>query len=557
MLRCTGLVQGRPSCIYGERSQRDAYLGSMDKLTRFVKEQSLQRTENTHKPEELVQWLLDLGSRGEKAAADMGYATTVGTMVHDRNDEVAAAAITALGDMGQEGMKYMGQIASGLNRGPEVIQAAATALAQFGQQAGAYEGNLAACLLRTTDESTQAAVIAALGAIGAESEATMLAKYLDDSSAAVAGAACQALGYLPQGAQEASRIAKKLQDPATRFAAVSALGKLGGGVVQKYIQEITACLKDKDSLTRQAAANTLAASSESVLSSQAGASYIATLLKDEDPGIRCSAALSLGKLGPQAAAHAADVAKLLGDNAEDDSESYLAVGGGSLRSPAMLRRPKCAALASLALMNASSYVSDMAMCLRDKTYEVRLCALEALMEMGEAASKQSTSIMATMEDDVYIVRLKACQCIAALQAQDVMDNLPDLFKDEAPSVREAALEALASCPEIAKKYCSQVFKCLEDEYGFVRAAALRALSSMDSVGQGYASAIAGELGNQDPHARAAACEALGKFGDYGAAFAEEIEACQTDDVPMVRAAATHALAQLGLSRIRGLENGAE
>lgn len=310
-------------------------------------------------------------------------------------------------------------------------------------------------------------------------------------------------------------------------------------------------------MTRQAAANTLAAASEPVLNSQAGAPYIATLLKDADPGIRCSAALSLGKLGPQASSHASEVAKLLGDDAEDSSESYLAVGGGSLRSPATLRRPKCAALAALALMNASSHVSDMAMCLRDKAYEVRLCALEALMEMGEAASKQSTSIMATMEDDVYIVRLKACQAIAALQAQDVMDNLPDLFKDEAPSVREAALEALASCPDIGKKYCSQVFKCLEDEYGVVRAAALRALASMDTVGQGYASAIAAELGNQDPHARAAACEALGKFGDYGAAFADEIESCQTDEVPMVRAAAAHAMAQLGLSRVRGLENGSE
>lgn len=529
----------------------------MDKLTRFVKEQSLQRTENTHKPEELVQWLLDLGSRGEKSAADMGYATTVGTMVHDRNDEVAAAAITALGDMGQEGMKYMTQIASGLNRSPEVCQAAATALAQFGKQAAAYEGHLTTCLMRSLDEPTQAAVIAALGAVGAESEATTLAKYLDDNSAAVVAAACQALGYLPQGVQEAPRIAKKLQDPKTRFAAVSALGKLGSGVVQKYIQEITSCLKDKDSLTRQAAANTLAAASEPVLNSQAGAPYIATLLKDADPGIRCSAALSLGKLGPQASSHASEVAKLLGDDAEDSSESYLAVGGGSLRSPATLRRPKCAALAALALMNASSHVSDMAMCLRDKAYEVRLCALEALMEMGEAASKQSTSIMATMEDDVYIVRLKACQAIAALQAQDVMDNLPDLFKDEAPSVREAALEALASCPDIGKKYCSQVFKCLVDEYGVVRAAALRALASMDTVGQGYASAIAAELGNQDPHARAAACEALGKFGDYGAAFADEIESCQTDEVPMVRAAAAHAMAQLGLSRVRGLENGSE
>mmetsp|Transcript_38968 Transcript_38968/g.72491 ORF Transcript_38968/g.72491 Transcript_38968/m.72491 type:complete len:531 (-) Transcript_38968:76-1668(-) len=529
----------------------------MDKLTKFVKEQSLQRTENTHRPEELVQWLLELGSRGEQAAADFGYANTAGSMVHDRNDEVATAAITALGDMGQEGMKYMRQIASGLARSPQVCTAAATALAQFGKQAAEYESDLALCLERVTDEAAKAAVIVALGAIGAEGEAAALAKYLDDKSAAVSAAACQALGHLPsKGLEEAPRIAKKLQDPSTRFGAVSALGKLGGGSVEKYIPEIAECLKDKDSLTRQAAANTLAAAADAVLKSTSGASFIAGLLKDAAPGVRCAAALSLGKLGPRASSYAPDIAKLLADGAQDDSESYLAVGGGSLRSAAIFRRPKCAALAALSLMNASNYAADMAMCLRDKSYEVRLCALESLMQMGDAGKKQSTNIMAAMEDDVYIVRLKSCQAIAALQAQDVMDNLPDLFKDEAPSVREASLEALATCPEIAKKYCSQIFKCLEDEYGTVRAAAMRALSSMDSIGQGYASAIAGELTHQDPHARAAACETLGKFGDYGAAFAEEIESCQSDEVPVVRAAATQALAQLGVARVRGIENGA-
>ena len=66
--------------------------------------------------------------------------------------------------------------------------------------------------------------------------------------------------------------------------------------------------------------------------------------------------------------------------------------------------------------------------------------------------------MAVMEDDVYLVRLKACQCIAAIGALDVMDNLPDLFTDEAPSVRQAALAALQ--PEVGRKYSSQVFKPL-------------------------------------------------------------------------------------------------
>mmetsp|Transcript_12894 Transcript_12894/g.15985 ORF Transcript_12894/g.15985 Transcript_12894/m.15985 type:complete len:368 (-) Transcript_12894:41-1144(-) len=339
-------------------------------------------------------------------------------------------------------------------------------------------------------------------------------------------------------------------DQGPRLAAVTALGNLGPDVVKKNVKEIVSCLQDTNSLTRQAAANTLAVAPDVVL---ADPKSIVALLKDSHPGTRCAAALALGKCG--AATYAEDVAALLGDDGDDDSESYLVVGGGSLRSAYILRRPKCAALMSLSFMKSEKHLNAVAAALRDKSYEVRSCAIEALMEFGAPARKYSTSIMAVLEDDVYLVRLKACQCIAAIGATDVMDNLPDLFSDEAPSVRQAALEALATFPEKGKTYSSQVFKCISDEYGCVRAAAMRCLASMDTVGQCYASTIAGELASQDPESRAAACETLGKLGDYGAAFAEDIEMCQHDENPMVRAAAGSALVRLGVKVAPSIENG--
>jgi len=54
---------------------------------------------------------------------------------------------------------------------------------------------------------------------------------------------------------------------------------------------------------------------------------------------------------------------------------------------------------------------------------------------------------------------KACQCIAAIGATDVIDNLPDLFHDEAPSVRQAALDALATYPDHAKTLGAAVVGC--------------------------------------------------------------------------------------------------
>lgn len=507
---------------------RPAWRFWMDKLTKFVKEQSLQRSERSARVEEQVQWLIDLGSRGEKTAADFGLASNVANLARDHNDEVAAAAIRALGDFGKEGAKHMSAVATGLNRSGEVCVAAATALAQFGPAALPYSEQLATCLHRPSDEASKAAVLAALGALRAT----------------------QHNNVLVAGAPDASRIAQKMKHPGTRFAAVTALGNLGPEVVKKNLPEIVSCLQDKDSLTRQAAASTLAVAPDAVL---ADPKSIVALLKDSQPGLRCAAALALGKCGASSAAE--DVAVLLGDNGDDDSESYLAVGGGSLRSAYILRRPKCAALMSLSLMKSEKHLAAVSGALRDKSYEVRLCAIEALMQFGAAAKKHSTSIMSVLEDDVYLVRLKACQCIAAIGATDVIDNLPDLFHDEAPSVRQAALDALATYPDHAKTYSSQVFKCISDEYGCVRASAMRCLASMETVGQCYASTIAGELASQDPESRAAACETLGKLGDYGAAFAEDIEMCQSDEIPMVRAAAGYALVQLGAKVAPSLENG--
>lgn len=530
---------------------RPAWRFWMDKLTKFVKEQSLQRSERSARVEEQVQWLIDLGSRGEKTAADFGLASNVANLARDHNDEVAAAAIRALGDFGKEGAKHMSAVATGLNRSGEVCVAAATALAQFGPAALPYSEQLATCLHRPSDEASKAAVLAALGALRATQHNNVLVEFLEDKSMAVAAAACQALGKLgAAGAPEASRIAQKMKHPGTRFAAVTALGNLGPEVVKKNLPEIVSCLQDKDSLTRQAAASTLAVAPDAVL---ADPKSIVALLKDSQPGLRCAAALALGKCGASSAAE--DVAVLLGDNGDDDSESYLAVGGGSLRSAYILRRPKCAALMSLSLMKSEKHLAAVSGALRDKSYEVRLCAIEALMQFGAAAKKHFTSIMSVLEDDVYLVRLKACQCIAAIGATDVIDNLPDLFHDEAPSVRQAALDALATYPDHAKTYSSQVFKCISDEYGCVRASAMRCLASMETVGQCYASTIAGELASQDPESRAAACETLGKLGDYGAAFAEDIEMWQSDEIPMVRAAAGYALVQLGAKVAPSLENG--
>eukprot|EP00438_Fugacium_kawagutii_P032788 Skav211925 [mRNA] locus=scaffold1086:114008:122082:+ [translate_table: standard] len=521
-----------------------------------------------------------LFSEQEDTKLKPGFGQSEANLARDYNDEVAAAAIRALGDFGQEGTngarglraKHMAAVASGLNRNSEVCVAAATALAQFGPAALPYAETLATCLQRHLDEASKAAVLAALGAVGAEQHADLLVvarwqvvvsggrpsgpsgpsglraenqgptpnqsptpgpsfercqlppetdevtchslrfrpiswdvdgtrvtshnlcpseiaseEQLENKSMAVSAAACQALGKLSAGVPEASRIAQKMKQPGTRFAAVSALGNLG--------QE------------------------------------------------------------------ADEVAELLGDDGDDDSEST----SGCDSSPHEVGKAPERAGGRIEGQVLRSEVLDRPG--RDRPGAQWDPGMETPLDMDLHERR-------VLKNGWDASDRKACQCIAAIGATDVMDNLPDLFHDEAPSVRQAALDALATFPDVGKTlgprrlelrrgmdvwstgtYSSQVFKCISDEYGCVRAAAMRCLASMDSVGQCYASTIAGELTSQDPESRAAACETLGKLGDYGAAFAEDIEMCQNDEIPMVRAAAAYSLVQLGVKVSRGIENG--
>merc|ERR1711879_63665 len=111
-----------------------------------------------------------------------------------------------------------------------------------------------------------------------------------------------------------------------------------------------------------------------------------------------------------------------------------------------------------------------------------------LSQLGDEGRSVSSKIATCLEDDVFVVRAKACECIGALKAEDQMSNLADLFEDKAPSVKVAALNALAEAPDLAGSYSNEVFKCISDSQSqAVRAAALSCLGSMGETGQSYAS----------------------------------------------------------------------
>mmetsp|Transcript_81668 Transcript_81668/g.239771 ORF Transcript_81668/g.239771 Transcript_81668/m.239771 type:complete len:573 (-) Transcript_81668:240-1958(-) len=499
--------------------------------------------------DEIVASLQSIGRKGEMSAMYSGYAADVAQMLTANTDpEVLAAALESLGNMGQAAADYSSDIAPYLqSSNSDVRAAAATALGMFGASSAPFAGTLTQMMKADPDEGAKCAAIGAIGQIGEESQAGPIVELLSSKSPVVVAAAVQALGELgTAGEAQAAGIAKKLDDPEVRYAAMCALSNLGESTIEKYMNEIISkCLSDKDSLTRTAAAEALGRISDAVAKSSSSMASIAAYLKHEDPGVKCAAALTFGYMSDKASGQADAIKLLLEDSAEDKSELYLTIGGGSMRSPPSARRPKCAALVALGMMGAGATADNCAECLTDDEWEVKMCALECLAQMGEDGKKQSSKISPCLEDDVFVVRTKACECVGALKDEDSAVNLPDLFEDKAPSVRTAALQALAECPEVAQDYSNEVFKCMQDQVLTVQAAAIYCLGSMGEIGKSYASVIATKLYNEDPGVRATACEALGKLGSHGAAFAEEVAASLEDDNWEVRMKAAKALGCMG------------
>lgn len=498
----------------------------------------------TKPKEDLVEHLAVIAAHGADQAARHGYAADVAAMLKHREPEVVSAALDALGSLGEEGAWFLESVVPHLSsQSKSVRRAAATALGLFGSVSAKFAPQLGAGL-KDRAEEVRAASVVALAQVGADEEVQTIADMVNDQSPVIAAAACQALGLLgPRGEECADAVAKKLDDPQVKFAALTGLSTLPPQSVEKYAGDIAAKgLTDKDSLTRQLAATVLGRSADSTL--QSATDKLLQLLKDEHAGVRCTAALTFGQLGSQGLPHAAAVAALLEDPAEDTSEMHLQIGGGAPRMAPALRRPRCAALIALGAMVASEHARDCAKALGDESYETRLCALECLASMDDAGRKLSAEIAACLEDGTYLVRVKACEVLGALQAEDSMASLPELFDDAAPSVRAAALYALSACPRVAESFSNEVMKCVADAVPAVKVAAIYTIGCMGDVGRCYASVIGSMLSDHDVGVQCASCEALGRLGAYGAAFSDELAALCSSDVAALRDAAGAALAQI-------------
>jgi len=185
--------------------------------------------------------------------------------------------------------------------------------------------------------------------------------------------------------------------------------------------------------------------------------------------------------------------------------------------------------------------------LEEEDWEVRSCGLDALLQIGEKSNLDGAKVAPLLEDEVYLIRAKACDVLGVLKASECVDQIVDLFEDNHASVRTSALVAAGAAGiDLGEEIAPKIYKFLNDENVSVRASAAEALGQLGDVGKCYAGVLAEILQtDSDYNVRCAILGALAKFGPYGGAFLDEITDCLNDPDPPVRVAALNALGQLG------------
>jgi len=466
--------------------------------------------------------------------------------------EVKEAVCQAVRVAGPAGLAYSQEITQLLgDQNPGVQYQACMTLAALGTSLLTVElSRRVVDLLGNKEEVVRYGACMALGGLEAEDAAGRLAEALGDSSPEVQGAACWALGKLGEkGSQSAATVAKKLGEPRCRAQAVTALSLMGSAGAT-YCEDVCGCLADPDADVRVAAAVAVGKMGRAVRGSAAWDTVTETL-SHPDGQSRAAAALALGYMGTEGADQCDALLALLEDEFEESAANALTVGGCRPGLPASFRKTKCAAAAALGMIAASNAASvntrkvaeEVARLLHEDSWESRAAACDSLALMGSQASDQAMKLSTLFDDHQYLVRACAARACGKLGDASSSSALVDLLSDKAPTVREAALLALADLDaDDVSEFIGKVVEMLTDASPAVRAAACMALSQMGDKGKLYASAVAQHLDFEEASVvRVAALRALQTMGSRGKVFVQDLSEYLEDHDPQVRLAASKLL----------------
>lgn len=420
------------------------------------------------------------------ADADVGVvqaaATALGTIGPDDDDNVTddivdalgraavrvkdaaacAACVTALADMGPAAASATPALARLLRHDQTTVrEAAATALAAIGPDARAAVAELVRTLA-DRDRLVAAASASALAAIGPDARAAVgpLAAALSAPDAMLRGTAARALGDIgPDAADAAGSLAAAVvreQDADVLRACIDACGEIGPGAVEA-VPALVGQLAATAAETRESAASALAAIGPAAAATAAGP--LERLLADKEPAVRLAAAdglVGVGRTGP-AVRRAIAEALASGDAGLRAAAAEVAGDLGPAAAPFL---PRLAALATddkdvdvrVAAVTALAEVGEagaaaLGRALADPDADVRHAAAYALADNPEAAATLVPGLIKALSDESVPVQLEAAHALgglgkAAAAARPVLEKLAAADDDVVADVARQALAAI-------------------------------------------------------------------------------------------------------------------
>lgn len=437
-------------------------------------------------------------------------------MVRDEDELVRIVAIIALGEV--QAISKARLMADLLNDSSlQVVAAAIQALGLLGQDGEDHADNIAK---HFDNDQTRYAAVVAFSNFSESSVSkyanTIIEKCLTDPDLMTRQAASVAIGNMAESVLSDSANVDKIvdllsdTDPAVRCAAAAALGNMGEKA-KDHADKLLSLLDDQDE-------------DLSWLHLQMGGGSGRALPSSRLP--RAAALVALGQMGAE------DQAEQIATKLTDDVWE--------------VRLCALDALQQFTATDASRDLSNViAEALNDDVFMVRAKACEVIGTLK--CEDQATRLAEKFEDSTPAVRTEALMALAQMPdaaGECSSEVFSVLNKDTVTNVRAAAIHCLGSMGEIGQSYASIIASFLWDPDTNVRASTCEALGKLDAYGAAFAEEVSTCLSDGSPTVRAASAKSLGRMGEAGRQYLGQMQALQDEEDDSVREAAKNAVIAL-------------
>lgn len=490
-------LQDRDEKVREAAAEAVALIGPLDEAAADSLAEGL-NSPDTQVRAQTAQALGTIGSAAEEAAPALVEA------LDDESDRVRAEAVEAIGKIGEGAAEVAvpGLMKALRDEDAAVVALAAESLGLMGDSAAEAVPALIATLGHL---NAQARVNAAqaLGAIGprAESARAALEASTTDEDGGVRARALESLGRL--GGASVNRLHLILRgfeddDPIVRAAAVGSAGRLES-LDAAIVDAMRGLLEDDNDQVKIEAARVLARLGGADARVVEGLSQ--QLLDDDSPEVQANAALSLGKLGPDAAqAGEALVRAALTGSAE--------VREQAMRAIALIQPPE----------SSQAYVAGLG----DASELVRILASAGLLNAETIPDEVLPAVVEALRDPEVRVRANAAGILGRLDAApaQAVPALIDCVADPNDALRINAAKALKLAP--ADVVAEVMEHLTADSNARVRLEAARALLGLESANATAGTVLVDAMADPSPRVREEAMEIFEALGDGAGAVLDAV-----------------------------------